>query len=270
MICDLPSRDLSREKQVGQIKDIIDEVNVSGEYAVYTLRCDKPDSDEEIIRRLDQYYSLTDEEAYGPEWTRRILYADELYYVGQTKNSQRRLLEHVRGVSDAALFTTEFPPIELVDIEWAETREEATERERERRREIDDRELTNNLSRDPISSDGFDKRLGGLMEMSAEWYIEDYDPPKKKHVFEEWKSEFLESFEAWGGDIIPAYEKWKEANPIDSPENPEEPLPTKSELNDYWDSLVERQSEYVDEVNAVYHKLQLESSPETVRVAYSF
>lgn len=225
----LPPRDLSRKEQVELIENIINKIEILGEYAIYVLKCDLPKSDEEIIRRLDDPYGLTNEESHDVEWTQRVLYADELYYVGQTNDLQRRLLEHVRGGATSALITTEFPPIEVTDVEWTATRKQAAEREKERSREIDDRELTRALSRDPIPVDSFYSRLNRLMKMSAEWYLEDYDPPRKKHVFEEWREKFLESFEAWGATLSPptrSGERW-----IPSIHHPIQRNPSKRSAN---------------------------------------
>lgn len=266
----LPSRDAStvqiRERTAAVVADLED----TDDYAVYTLRCDMPQSEEELLDKLSEYYPSQAEDHYydGPSWAQRAQFADELYYVGQTNELRNRLEEHVRGRSKAARFTTLFPPRELVSVEWVPDLETAKKREMNRKRELDDLEVGRQLVNDAFEAELITERLAGLMEYDAEMYLEDYAPPRKSHVFKEWKHLFLESLDEWGRGEA-AVEAWLAIDPISPPDDPKAPLHDSGELQAYWAELNERIPGYIDELNEVYHWQALAEAPETVRVAFS-
>lgn len=62
-------------------------------------------------------------------WKEEAIEANEIYYVGLTNNLLRRMREHIRG--DNSYFTSIVRPVQLVDVEWFESRSKAEEAERE-------------------------------------------------------------------------------------------------------------------------------------------
>lgn len=270
MTYDLPSREMAAAHQRDRVAAIVADQADTGEYAVYTLRCERPASDDELLDRLDDYYPLLDEqrEYDGPDWAQQAVYADELYYVGQTEDLSSRLKQHVRGTSGAALFTTLFPPQELVSVEWIPDADMANKREMDRKRGLNDLEIGRQLIRDPLESELFTGRLSGLMEYDAEMYLEEHDTPRKQHVFVEWKRLFLESLEEWGSGND-AVEEWLETDPIEPPDQPLAPLQNARRLEKYWKVLIDRIPGYIEEINEFYHRQAVTDATDTVRVAYS-
>lgn len=61
---------------------------------------------------------------YSP-WVEQAVEADEVYYVGQTRNPRKRIADHATGSDEGAYATSLFPPESLIHIESAENKQTA-------------------------------------------------------------------------------------------------------------------------------------------------
>jgi len=264
----LPKRDGDIDKQREEINRILAEFDDPGEYAVYTLRCETPDSQQDVIERLDEYYDITDEDTrdYRPMWTKRIEYADEFYYVGMTNDPAQRLLAHVRGISSAALVTTEFPPRELVSIEWYPDEESAEKGESEQSRNLDDYDLTVNLVRGIVPNYGL--ALPGWVELQANELLEQHNPLRKRQVYDAWLSQIRTdvNFEHKSDEEERAYREWLENN--DGPDNPERVFETEQQVIEYGEELDERVDDMAQEINEIHRNI-VNAECRPIQVAYS-
>lgn len=120
----LPSRDAPLDEQQERVEEIVQEFRWPEDFqnAVYVLECFCPDDKSEIRPSHEEYGSSQVEEA---------LLADYLYYVGWTNRVVQRILQHVRGDSQGANFTMQYPPVTVQEIRWYGSESEAKRQERE-------------------------------------------------------------------------------------------------------------------------------------------
>lgn len=114
-------------------------------FAVYTLDCSNPylnkrDFEKRALEVIDRQCF---NHGYVPDWMWRAYHSNDIEYIGQTGNINRRLLEHIKPGN--TLFTSLFPPIRIKSIEWVGSRTDAVQRERSmhtaRQREADEEEF---------------------------------------------------------------------------------------------------------------------------------
>lgn len=110
--------------------------------AVYVLECTQPYKDDKQMREtlrtrydpdvvdtaVDYKYSPNRGYKYPSELDDAI-FADEVYYVGETTSLDSRIRQHL--VQGGATLTKNFPPHSIERVEWFESRNKALERESE-------------------------------------------------------------------------------------------------------------------------------------------
>jgi len=117
---ELPKRSLKKSWQEDILREFIDEFRPEGlEYAVYVLECSSPNRRNEIEDPHDGRKIKVDQ----------ALAHDRLFYVGWTKNIVQRICQHNRGLSKAAKFTQQYPPINIQEIRWYESERIARQKE---------------------------------------------------------------------------------------------------------------------------------------------
>ena len=87
---------------------------------VYVLKCHSPTNQNDIRSPHDGYGSTSVNEA---------LLADHLYYVGWSNRVAHRILQHVRGTTQGANFTKQYPPETLQEIRWYDSEKRAKAQE---------------------------------------------------------------------------------------------------------------------------------------------
>ena len=91
--------------------------------AVYVLEC--------IHTKNHQQTAAVDLGKPKQQWRGEVDSADRLLYVGVTANLLRRMDQHFNDAQgEAAHFTTVFPPIRILDVEWYRSYHRAEEAER--------------------------------------------------------------------------------------------------------------------------------------------
>jgi predicted GIY-YIG superfamily endonuclease len=122
MSYELPSRDDPPEEQEKIISEIIQDVDgfEASKNAVYVLKCHSPTNRNDIRSPHDGFGSTHVDEA---------LLADHLYYVGWSNRVAHRILQHIRGTTQGANFTKQYPPETLQEIRWYKSEKQAKTQE---------------------------------------------------------------------------------------------------------------------------------------------
>ena len=114
---ELPSRDDRPERQKDRVVEIVKNRDgfEEGRDAVYVLKCVSPTNRSDIQPPHD---------GYGNTYLDKALLADHLYYVGWSNQVAHRILQHVRGTSQGANFTKQYPPKTIQEIRWYDSEKE--------------------------------------------------------------------------------------------------------------------------------------------------
>jgi|GEM_PF-3845692 len=147
--------EVSSARDVGKfLIEIKKEASQNEGHAVYVLECVQPYPDDEKMGEiLRQRYTSSRTNAIDS-----ALFADTVYYVGETNDLVRRVSQHLGGHGSS--FTAIFRPQSLERIEWCDSREAAEQRESELVEELNnmvgvihniaDSSLTSGISEDHI------------------------------------------------------------------------------------------------------------------------
>lgn len=101
-------------------------------YCVYVLRCEGYDSNAygtgEKLKNDWEFWTYDDDryDTYDPpKWVWAAYYSDSLYYVGYTSNPYERMIDHAEDSEKSSIFCGMFAPLEIVEMRWYRTEDQA-------------------------------------------------------------------------------------------------------------------------------------------------
>lgn len=110
-----------RSKNGGQYPLVENGYTQPEPYAAYVLECKSPNA----IQTVDE--RMREKRGYSTKQMRKAFHSWKRFYVGATSGIKSRLLRHLNG--DGALFTGVFQPLELREISWCQSYQDASDTE---------------------------------------------------------------------------------------------------------------------------------------------
>lgn len=185
------------------LREVLNDENIEEKpFFVYVLKCEAPNNRKKA-ERLSNILADYKDDTHG--WLDDVYKKREVFYVGATDNPYKRIWEHLKqDITTSAHFTTICKATHLCKLESDfSTRDEAEEREKEIRTEIN--RLGGEGSRRAFAYSELkdealweDKNLGATISKENREMYEYEDQREKKDISEELK---------WDGDYIP--DEWK-------------------------------------------------------------